>query len=369
MTYEQASPRGLAYRRSDEHDCSPTATRVVHHFTAAITTMETAARNREALLRDYLEFRRSAVAEGEKGPVREYLVPPGADPAPRRGLRASAGRPRASRCAAPTTRSRSAPRTLPAGHLRRLQPRSPLSACCGTSWSPTCRWTRSSSRSRSGGARSGCGDQIYDVTAWSLPLLFDVEVVDLGHPRAAFAPRPCAAASASPAAACRRPRPWLPDAVGIRRGGRRSSRRCARASGSTRPASRSRIGGRKYDVGTAIVRVVREPAGPARAAGRDRGAARCRLVPLDSTWVDEGMSLGSNEVVRDARRRRWCWPGTARPAASRRAGRASCSSSASGSRSPSCARDRCGAWTCAATTSWCSLPARYGALGGRACGG
>ena len=51
----------------------------MHHFNAAIVTAITAARNRERFMRDYLEYRRSAIAEGEKGPIREYVIVPGQD--------------------------------------------------------------------------------------------------------------------------------------------------------------------------------------------------------------------------------------------------------------------------------------------------
>ena len=47
MTFEQASPRGLRVRREDKTILTY-RDGVVHHFTAAITTAETAARNREA---------------------------------------------------------------------------------------------------------------------------------------------------------------------------------------------------------------------------------------------------------------------------------------------------------------------------------
>src|SRR4029450_13690672 len=57
MTYEQASPRGLAWRRSDDMLLTYRDA-VVHHFTAALATLETAARNRERLLKDYLDYRR-----------------------------------------------------------------------------------------------------------------------------------------------------------------------------------------------------------------------------------------------------------------------------------------------------------------------
>ena len=68
MTYEQASARGLAYKRED----GTTLTYrdgIVHHFNAAITTAYTAATNRAQLLRDFAEYRRSALTEGEKAGV------------------------------------------------------------------------------------------------------------------------------------------------------------------------------------------------------------------------------------------------------------------------------------------------------------
>ena len=79
MTYEQASARGLSFRRSDG-TVMTFRDGVMHHFNAAITTAITAAANRERLVRDFLEYRRSAVAEGEKGAVREYVLVPGHDP-------------------------------------------------------------------------------------------------------------------------------------------------------------------------------------------------------------------------------------------------------------------------------------------------
>ena len=78
-TYEQASARGLAFARSDG-DTLTYRDGVMHHFNAAIVTAITAARNRELLMRNYLEYRRSAIAEGEKGPIREYVIVPGQDP-------------------------------------------------------------------------------------------------------------------------------------------------------------------------------------------------------------------------------------------------------------------------------------------------
>ena len=66
MTYEQASARALSFARTDG-TVMTYRDGVLHHFNAAITTAITAARNRERLVRDFLDYRRSAVAEGREG--------------------------------------------------------------------------------------------------------------------------------------------------------------------------------------------------------------------------------------------------------------------------------------------------------------
>ena len=79
MTYEQASARSLSFARSDD-TVMTYRDGVMHHANAALVTAITAAKNRERLVRELYDYRRSAVAEGEKGPVREYVLVPGIDP-------------------------------------------------------------------------------------------------------------------------------------------------------------------------------------------------------------------------------------------------------------------------------------------------
>ena len=80
MTYEQASARGLPLRADRRRRCSRIATASCTTSPPRSSPRSTAAQNRERLLRDFLDYRRSAVAEGEKGPVREYVLVPGHDP-------------------------------------------------------------------------------------------------------------------------------------------------------------------------------------------------------------------------------------------------------------------------------------------------
>ena len=111
MTFEMASARGLAYRRQDETTLTY-LDGAVRHFTAAISTAATAARNREKMLRDFAGFRRSAGA----GTVRSLYA---ADRPPIAGqtlrLVRTLVRTTAWSFDAPKSRLNSDSRTMPAG--------------------------------------------------------------------------------------------------------------------------------------------------------------------------------------------------------------------------------------------------------------
>jgi hypothetical protein len=79
MTYEQASVRGLVVRRSDETLLTFRDT-VRHHFVASISTLETAAVNREKLLNDFYQYRVTAIEEGRKSRSKSTFCPAAAMP-------------------------------------------------------------------------------------------------------------------------------------------------------------------------------------------------------------------------------------------------------------------------------------------------
>src|SRR6185503_19023545 len=73
MTYEEASSGGGAIRRTDGtvltlYEASS------HHYTAAWATLLTSARRARERVRDYLGFRQSAIADGERGPFRAVVI-------------------------------------------------------------------------------------------------------------------------------------------------------------------------------------------------------------------------------------------------------------------------------------------------------
>ena len=292
MTYEQASARGLVFTRTDDTTLTYRQG-VVHHFNAAITTAYTAAGNRERLLRDFLEYRRSAIAEGEASTSREYVLLPGIDPAMAARLaRNLAGQGIDVRMA--TEPFKVGARDVPAGAylVSAAQPSGRLVRnLLDTHVPQPDAFVKEQDRRR----KKRLGDQIYDVTGWSLPALFDVEVVTSAQGLTPASTR--VTANASPAVATLPPAkvayllPWgseTPGAVyALLRGGVR-----------VHQASRSlTIGTRTYPAGTAIVRTAELSDRHRETLASVISRHGVPVVALDSGWVDRGMSLGSGEVA------------------------------------------------------------------------
>ena len=175
MTYEQASVRGLVVRRSDDTLLTFRDT-VRHHFVASVSTLETAAANREKLLDDFYRYARH---RHRGGPQRAGQgVHPAAQPR-RLGHRQTGGHPGGARHrgearhgAVPRRRAR-----VPRGNLRGADgaARQAPDPDAARSRNPHGRQVRGRRRSAPQAERQR--SEIYDVTAWSLPLLFNVEAV------------------------------------------------------------------------------------------------------------------------------------------------------------------------------------------------
>ena len=80
MTYETDGGgwKGINWRRDDDTIVT-LRSGIAKHFIASLTTLETAARNRAARLADFYEFKRSAIEEGRRGPLRRVVLGPGPD--------------------------------------------------------------------------------------------------------------------------------------------------------------------------------------------------------------------------------------------------------------------------------------------------
>jgi hypothetical protein len=289
MTFEQASARGLVWRRED--DTELTFLDGIHnHFRATLATVETAARGRERLLRDFLEFRRSAVSEGETAAARHYVLPAGADPERLSRLaellagqgielREAVGEIRAGTRSFPAG-SIVVPLAQPAGRLVRnlLDPRISMDEA----------FVKEQERRR----RKRLPDQIYDVTAWNLPLVFDVECAGVGPLTGETRPYVPEAAAARPLAPAKVA--WL---LPWGSGTAAAVTEAVQAGLKVRVAEAGlRLGGRAFPAGTAIVRVAENPGDARETLEGIAGRRRAGAAPVDSGYVEEGVSLGSARV-------------------------------------------------------------------------
>ncbi len=182
MLYEQGTSRGLALRRSDR-SVRTLLDALQHQYAAAWTAVRVAATERETLLREYYDGLAQTIVEGAAG-TRRFLIAPGRDPAHRaelanllmragveigrltqavtlRGVRDRSGRDVGERAFGPGTFV--VDLAQPRGRLIRalLDPETPIP------------------EDFLGEARArvdrGQEAELYDLSAWSLPLLFDLE--------------------------------------------------------------------------------------------------------------------------------------------------------------------------------------------------
>ena len=293
MTYEKSSARGLVYRRRDGTFLTY-RDGVVQHFTAALTTMQTAAAHREQLLRDFLEYRRSAVADGEKTTPHDYVLVPGRDSSRARRLAELLLLQgiEVRQTSEPFTVA--ANRTIPAGAflVSAAQPSGRLVRNLLEAHVPQPEsFVKEQDRRR----RNRMSDQFYDVTGWSLPLLSGVEVATLDRAVSVRATQLTAAPPAPrrlPAAKVGYLVPWGFDAAGL-------VAQALTAGVRIRHVTEAfTLGDRKYTAGTAIVRVSDNDQTALEKFGALVAAAPgVEVVPIDTGWVDQGPSLGSGEVV------------------------------------------------------------------------
>ena len=295
MTYEQASARALRLRRSDG-DLLTYGDGVLRHFTAALETALTAARHRERILRDYLAFRREGVAKGRRGPA-EIVLHSAHDPgmAERLAMMLVENGIEVFRASGAVTVG---DRTLPAASSFIVPLDQPTHGFIHNLLDAHVPMEEDFVRRQIDRRANRRPDEIYDLTAWSQSLLWDVEAIETdatgarGEAVASGTAEPSkdTAASALPEARVGYLVPWGTNGAAAVAEALREGLR-VRAAGAE-----FTLRGRRYGVGTAIVRVAEN--GPELRERLAEIAARHRaeVVAMDDAYVREGMSLGSRRV-------------------------------------------------------------------------
>ncbi|HUF24665.1 MAG TPA: M14 family zinc carboxypeptidase [Vicinamibacterales bacterium] len=293
MTYEQASSRGLRFMRDDDTELTYRQG-VVQHFTAAIQTAKTAADNREQMVRDYLEYRSSAARLGEIGTRAYVIVAPEHDP----GRAAHLGRRLAAQGIEVYRADEAFPaagRTVPAGSVvvPLNQPAGRLARnLLDADISQGDEFIKEQDRRR----KRGLGEQIYDVTAWSLPALYDLEVLSVERPvqpRSTRLTRDMTPPGGGPLPAARVGY-LIPWGLGAAEAVVEALQAGLRVQTMDREFS---VGGRQYPLGTALFRVANNPADLATKLGAIVARHGVTATPTDTAFVEAGVSLGSNDVA------------------------------------------------------------------------
>ncbi len=290
MTYEQASPRALVFRRADG-DLMSYGDGVTHHFTAAIQTMVTAARNRDQILRDYLEFRRDGIRGSGMGPA-EYVLT-GDDPGMvellarnivHNGVEVfhASGPVRVGDRTIPEEGTYIVPLTQPASRMARM--------LLATDVPMDEEFLQRQEELRANREDS----EIYDVTAWSQSLLWDVEVLEAARATDAIGD-PVAwqkelTTAVLPSAEVAYLLPWSTNTAAAVAEALREGIRVRTAGGEFV------LGGRRYRLGTAIVRVAENGPDLAQMLGRIAGSTGAEVIAVDDSYVREGTSLGSRRA-------------------------------------------------------------------------
>jgi hypothetical protein len=294
MTYEQGSARGLAAQRQDGTRFTFAST-AESQAIASLSTIEVVAENRAKFLRDFYDYRVSAIEVGRKSPQRMLVIPTQPDQGTtdkfaaliaRQGV--EIGRAKAAFVACGKRFSAGSyviDSAQPAGRMVRvlLDEQVPLDP----------QFVAEQERRR---ARD-LPDEIYDVTAWSLPLLYNVAVE-----RCASAPNvalePVAPGAVAPGALRGADAtvaflvPWGDTAsarllVAARRAGIR-----VRSSDEA-----FEHGGVRYPAGTLIVSIADNAAGLGDKLAQLAVTTGARVTGVNDSWVTEGPSFGSAKVV------------------------------------------------------------------------
>jgi len=295
MTYEQASARGLAYRQYDGNVLGYAET-VRNHFVTSLATAETVAVNREKLLRDFYEYQVTAIEEGRSEDIRAYVIPaqgdqPAADKLAgllvQQGVEVGRATGSFSACGE-NFEAGSYVINLDQPSKRRVR------ALLDRNVPLREEFIAEQERRR---ARN-LGAEIYDVTGWALPVMFNVDTVACGR-----LVRTETVAAGAELLRPGRVEGGSADVVYLVPWGTRPAVRflshAYRQGLTVKSSDRPFVnGGRRYPAGTLILDVADNLAGIAAAVADIARETGAEVIAVDDSWVTEGPNFGSGNVVR-----------------------------------------------------------------------
>ena len=289
MTYEQGSARGLAARRSSGEILTYRDT-VRNHLIASLSTIEASSVNHDRLLRNFYDYN----ADGLTGHGAYVLSRSSWDPAEADRLAGVLVRSGIEVGRADAAFTACGMRYQAGDYVVNLsQPQRRMAeVLLAKEVAVPAAFLAEQERRRA----RGLGDEIYDVTAWSLPLIFNTPVE-----RCASAPgvavTPASDAMIAPTAVRNADAAygWLV-APGVP--GARLMTAALRQGVAMRAMDKPFThDGRRWPSGTLVITRAGNPADTPRLLGQWAGTTGAEVVGVDQSWVSDGPSFGSDDAV------------------------------------------------------------------------
>lgn len=293
MTYEQGSARGLRFERSDGTELTY-ADGVEQHFIATLSTAEVVANNHDAFLADYAAYRGEAVAAGQKAGDRYFIF----DLSERRWQAEQLGRKLAAQgievqrvaggfeaCGV----------RYPAGALV-VDQAQPVQKRIATLLQKETNLPEDFVDEQESRRDRGLNHELYDVTAWSLPLMDGVTSRTCGRASLANAePVP----GDDPVAARTAPQAGFGYAIPWRDTGQAKLVLAALGEGAVGRVTSEAFtaGGRAYPRGTVIFPVAANEPDLGPVLNRLAGEIGGEVVALETSWVEDGPNFGSEKFA------------------------------------------------------------------------
>ncbi len=294
-TYEQASSGGLKFRRNDG-SILHFRDSVRNHLLTSLSTAEAVARNRERYLRNFYEYRSSAISEGEDEDDRFYVIPAQNDQAAAdkiAGLLTKQGvdvlKTSEEFVACGTTYQ-------PGSYI--IDSAQPAKRLLRTIMDENVPMDQPFLDEQERRRDNNLSDQIYDVTAWSLPHMFNVNVDRCGSIRTVegelagtnyYTPSTVFNPSATVAFIV----PWGQSTAS------RFLTNALRQGIVVKSADMAFTNmDREYPAGSLIIEVAANEAGLATKLENIAQMTGAEVVGVNDSWVSDGPSFGSSNVKR-----------------------------------------------------------------------
>lgn len=319
MTYETDGGGFKGYRWTrDDGTVATLRGAIAKHYIASMTTLETTAKNRAARLKDFYDFRANAVAFGSREKMKRIVILPDKDPVKaaelidtlrRSNIEVTVASGPFTSASAHSYMEKNAPaasRTFPAGSyvVSLNQPQRVLAKSILEQDTPQDkafvddnmrRFKRNQMRG-SGQAKEDYG--FYDITAWSLPLAFGIDAFwtedDEAVPGSpAEIGTGAKASGVTPRAQIAYVIPYDTDSAPAM--AMRLLQQGFRVAVATKPLNAA---GKRWNRGTFVIRVTRNPEGVHDAVARLGGEMGVKVTAVNTGFQDEGdTGVGSENVI------------------------------------------------------------------------